>query len=146
MSSVMIDCTGTPPTFFDKWTYDPADQPPNLYKGVLDMSSVDAVQAPSQKNGYTRLDVIERELGDHEFVGAHAVEWCRRPEKRAALLKVCPSGYLVFVEKYRYADRSRGVVYLRVPDGQVCIVDLDGGADLGFDARDRFAVRRKSSA
>ena len=139
-----VDCAGTPPTYFDGWAYRPSDQLPNLYKGVVDMSEVTAVQAPSQANGYARLDVIERELKDVEFVGAHVAEWYQRPENLAAFLAVCPSGYLVFLEKYRrIADRNLRVVFLYVRDGQVRVDGDLAPADFEFDAWYRFAVRRK---
>lgn len=141
-----VDCAGTPPTYFDGWAYRPSDQLPNLYKGVVDMSEVTAVQAPSQANGYARLDVIERELKDVEFVGAHVAEWYQRPENLAAFLAVCPSGHLVFLEKYCSADRSLRVVCLYVRGGRVC-VGIGYAFDVGgFGARDRFAVRRKLNA
>lgn len=139
----MVNCAGTTPTFFSDWTYCSADQLPNLYKGALDMNEVVAVQAPSQANGYTRLDVIQRELQDYEFVGAHAAEWYMKPENKAAFLEVCPSGYLAFVEKYRYAVRRLRVVYLYVHDGQVCVGHYYAFADRKFGAQVRFAVRRK---
>ncbi len=141
-----VNCAGTPPTFFDKWTYRPTDQLPNLYKGTVDMGDVVAVQAPSQAKGWTRLDVIQRELEKHEFVGAHAAEWYRRPENLAAFLAICPSGYLVFLEKYRLADRSLRVVYLFVLVGRVCVDNCCAGGDSGFDAQGRFAVLGKLSA
>lgn len=145
--SDIVNCAGTPPTFFDKWTYRPTDQLPNLYKGVADMGEVAAVQAPSQKPGsYTRLDVIERELGSYEFVGAHVAEWYRRPENLAAFLKVCPSGYLVFLEKYHIADRGLGVVYLCVLGGVVHVDGIYASAGNEFGDWRRFAVRRKLNA
>lgn len=147
VAEATVNCAGTPPTFFDKWTYRPTDQLPNLYKGSLDMSNdVVAVQAPSQANGYTRLDVIQRELKDYEFVGAHAAEWYQRPENLAAFLAVCPTGYLVFLEKYRGAGRRLGVVYLYVRDGVVRVGSDYANADYEFDDGGRFPVRRKLNA
>lgn len=141
----IVNCAGTPPLFFDKWTYRPTDQLPNLYKGMLDMEEVTAVQAPSQAKGWTRIGVIQRELADCEFVGGHAAEWYQRPENLAAFLAVCPSGYLVFFERYLGTDRSLRVVYLYVKDGRVRVGSnhVLGGSE--FDAWRRFAVRRKLS-
>lgn len=140
-----LNCAGTPPTFFDKWTCHATDQLPNLYKRVLNMGEVTAVQAPSQQNGWTPLNVIQGELSGYEFVSAHAAAWYMRPENIAAFLAVCPSGYLVFLEKYRDADRILRVVYLYVKDGRVC-VGRDYAVDAsGFVAQGWFAVRRKLS-
>lgn len=137
----IVDCSGTPPTFFAGWTYPSDEQLFNLYKkGALDMQTVAAVQAPSQAKGYARLDVIQRELKDREFIGAHVAEWYRRPENKAAFLEVCPSGYLVFLEKYRAAGRYLRAAYLCVHAGQVRVVSCDANDDAVFDAEGRFAV------
>lgn len=143
MSSI-VNCAGTPPMFFKEWTYRPTDQLPNLYKGELDVSAVVAVQAPSQQNGYTQIYVIERELGDYEFVGAHAAEWFARPENKTAFLELCPSGALVFHEKYRDRHRFPMSVFLYVREGLVRVGSgwRDNGVAV-FDVRYHFAVRRQ---
>lgn len=142
-----VNCAGTPPTFFDKWTYRPSDQFHNLYKGMLDVREVTARQAPSQtKDGHTRLDVIRRELRYCEFVGAHAAEWYQRPENKAAFLAMCPSGTLVFLEKYRDADRCLKVVCLYISGNRVCASNFYACSSSEFGARIRFAVRRELRA
>ncbi len=139
-SNKFFNCAGTPPTFGYNWTYESADQLPNLYKGKVDMGAVIGVQAPSQLKGYTRLDVIQRELADKKFAGAHAAEWYQRPENLAAFLRVCPSGYLVFLERYRNANCNLRVVYLFVQVGRGRVVNGYAGDDDGFVASYRFAV------
>ena len=139
----LVDCASTPSMYADRWTYENVDQLPNLYKGVVDMGDVMAVQAPSQVHGFTRLSVIEHELEHVEFVGVHCAEWYMRPENKAAFFAVCPSGYLVFLEKHRLADRNLGVMYISVRRGQLCVDRNHAGVNGGFDGVARFAARRK---
>lgn len=138
----MVNCSdelpATPKSW--GWTRRPGDQLPNLHRGVLDMSKVKAVQAPSQSKGWTRLDIIQRELAQHQFAGAHAAEWYLRPENLGAFLKVCPKGYLVFLEKYRVGGQSLRVVCLCVREGVVLAGSLYADGDDGWDAGYSFAV------
>lgn len=102
----MVDCAGNPPMFFQGWTYragvrPEGDQLPNLFKGVIDIREVTGVQAPSQLNGSTRLDKIQRELVKYEFMGAHCAEWYAKPENVAFFPEEWKTGYTVFLEKYR---------------------------------------------
>lgn len=139
---ITIDCAGIPPTYFNGSTYDEKDQLPSLYKGVVDTNDVVAVQVSGQANNYVSLDVIERELSGYEFVGAHVAECYQRPENREAFLAVCPSGYLVFLEKYSWEKDEFVVVCLFVHDGVVCSSLYNYAYD-GFGDEHHFAVRRK---
>lgn len=146
-TEAVVNCADTPPMFFGGWSYPYDNQLPNLYKDALKMREVEAVQVPCQANGWTRLDAILLELSGFELIGAHAAEWYLRPENFAAfltVLAVCPSGNLVFLEKYRNLDRDFRVVCLYVEDGKVCVGRRCANADDRFEAHDFFAVRRKS--
>lgn len=146
-AEAMVNCAGTPPTFFDGWTYDPSLQLPNLYKGMVDVREIAAVQTSSQESGWrVRLSAVETGMNYMEFVGAHAAEWYCRPENLAAFLEICPSGCLVFLEKYRCSDRSLAVVCLFVRGGRMHVSNCCAGSDDTFDGKVYFAIRRKLSA
>ncbi len=148
-SGFVVDCSGIPPMFFDGWSYRESDnQAVKLFKGVIDIREVAMAQAPSQLKSWTRLDVIQRELKDYEFVGAHVAQELLKPENACFFPEELKKsgGALVFLQKYRSDGRGLGVVCLVWYVGRVCL-----GYDYAYDgyeflAARRFAVRRKLSA
>lgn len=146
--SSIIDCSGNPPEHFNGSDFTcrlgvkpKGDQLGNLYQGrQLDMRQIKAVQASRQLTDHVRLDDIERELAKHQFVGAHAVPWYQRPENLDAFLGVCPTGFLVLLEKYRDENLNLRVMCLHVHEGRVCVSVRSARVASKFDADYYFAV------
>ncbi len=137
-TTVATELPATPKSW--GWTRRASDQYPNLYQGLLDLSQVKAMQAPQQEKGWTRLDAIVRALGEHRFASAHVAEQFLRPENLGAFLKVCPKGYLCFLERYRDEGRYLRVVYLYVHEGVVRAGIYYAYDVSSFDADYSFAV------
>lgn len=141
----IIDCAGTPPLFFDTWTYSASDQLPNLHKGVLDPQEVIAVQSSMQATGRISLGSVQCELAHHAIVGTHAAEWYLKDENVSAFRRICPFGYMIFLEKFCIAGMLPRVACLYVKDGKVTVDAFPAYVDRMFGAEHWFAVRGKQN-
>ncbi len=132
-SPIIIDCSGTPPMFFQGWTYNHADQNANLYKGmlhvhgaykdVLYIPQVTWKMAPHLSHIYLRLHNISEhpDFRNTSFIGAHCAEWYAKPENVAHFPKYWKTGVTVFLERYLDAENHYAVVMLYWYEGRVCI-------------------------
>ncbi len=119
---MLVDCSGDPPTFFSDWTYDRSTvQPPNLYKGVLNLRQIKAV-FPSQRKHWNKFDDIQDELKDRQFAGLQVAYELRKPEHAhlfPAELKT--GGKLVFAERILDEEDKRRFLQLGWSGGQVYV-------------------------
>ncbi len=145
ITETLVTCSGAPqsPIHTNWFTWDVDSQLSNLFKGILDIREVVAVQTPQQKKGDALLDDIEHDLARYSLVGAHAATWFLLPENMHAFREICPTGHLVFLEKFRHTDRTTRVLVLYLSDGSVHAISSPALEDRpAYGARYHFAVRK----